>query len=98
MQDLYTKELTVGATGSGADTAIYPEFFAALLGMKFKVVKGYKGSREIQLAMERKEVEGICLAYDLLMRGNLARSGPDQYALQAALEPDPRIKDVPLGA
>jgi tripartite-type tricarboxylate transporter receptor subunit TctC len=97
VQDLYSKELTLGGTGSGADTAIYPEFLAALLGMKMKVVKGYKGSHEIQLAMERNEVQGICLAYDSLMRGNLARQGEINILLQAAIKPDPRIKDVPLG-
>ena len=80
VEDLYSKELTLGGTGSGADTAIYPEFLAALLGMKMKVVKGYKGSHEIHLAMERNEVQGICLAYDSLLRGNLARAGPDQYS------------------
>jgi tripartite-type tricarboxylate transporter receptor subunit TctC len=96
-QDLYMHELTVGGTGSGADTAIYPEFLSALLGMKLKVVKGYKGSHEIHLAMERSEVQGICLAYDSLLRGNLARAGQINILLQAAIEPDRRIKDVPLG-
>jgi tripartite-type tricarboxylate transporter receptor subunit TctC len=96
LQDLYTRELPVGGTGSGADTAIYPEFLSALLGMKFKLVKGYQGSHEIQLAMERGEVQGICLAYDSLSRGNLARTGRINVLLQAALEPDPRIRDVPM--
>jgi len=95
-QDLYNKELTVGGTGSGADTAVYPEFLAALLGMKFKLVKGYQGSHEIQLAMERGEVQGICLNYDSLSRGNLARAGGLNVLLQAALKADPRIKDVPM--
>jgi tripartite-type tricarboxylate transporter receptor subunit TctC len=96
LQDLATKELTVGGTGSGADTAIYPEFLAALIGMKFKLVKGYQGSHEIQLAMERGEVQGICLAYDSLSRGTLARTGRINVLLQAALTPDPRIKDAPM--
>jgi len=95
MQDLYTKELAVGGTGSGADTAVYPQFLSALLGMRFKLVQGYKGSGEIQLAMERKEVDGICVAYDSVLRGNLARQGELNILLQAGLEPDPRIKDVP---
>jgi tripartite-type tricarboxylate transporter receptor subunit TctC len=96
LQDLYDKELAVGGTGSGADTAIYPEFLSALLGMKFKLVKGYQGSHEIQLAMERNEVQGICLAYDSLSRGNLARTNQINVLLQAALTPDPRIQDAPL--
>jgi tripartite-type tricarboxylate transporter receptor subunit TctC len=97
LQDLYNKELTVGGTGSGADTAIYPQFLTSLLGMKFRLVQGYKGSGQIQLAMERKEVDGICLAYDSLLRGNLARQGRINVLLQAGLAPDPRIKNVPQG-
>src|SRR5258705_11136533 len=87
LQDLYTKELPVGGTGSGADTAIYPEFLSALLGLKFKLVKGYQGSYEVQLAMERGEVQGMCVAYDSLSRSNLARAGAVNLLLQAAITP-----------
>jgi tripartite-type tricarboxylate transporter receptor subunit TctC len=97
LDDLYKNELSVGGTGSGADTAIYPQFLAALLGMKFKLVKGYQGSHEIQLAMERNEVQGICLAYDSLLRGTLARAGAINVLLQAALAPDPRLQGIPYG-
>jgi tripartite-type tricarboxylate transporter receptor subunit TctC len=97
MQDLFATELKVGATGSGADTTVYPEFLSALLGMKFRVIRGYQGSHEIQLAMERNEVQGICLAYDSLSRGNLFRENGINVILQAALEPDPRLPGVPQG-
>jgi tripartite-type tricarboxylate transporter receptor subunit TctC len=97
MQDIFTTELVVGATGSGADTAIYPEFLSALLGMKFKIVKGYKGSNEIILAMERGEVQGICVANDSLQRQALAKAGRVRLLFQAALAPDPRLKDIPVG-
>jgi tripartite-type tricarboxylate transporter receptor subunit TctC len=97
MQDLFTKELVVGATGSGADTAIYPEFLAEFLGMKFKTIKGYPGSNEIVLAMERGEVQGICVAYESLTRQRLAREGQINILFQAALEKDPGIPgDIPL--
>jgi tripartite-type tricarboxylate transporter receptor subunit TctC len=96
LADFYSKELTVGGTGSGADTAIYPQFLAALLGMKFRVVLGYQGSHEVQLAMERNEVQGICLAYDSLQRGTLARERRINILLQASLEPDPRLEGVPF--
>ncbi len=95
LQDLYSKELAVGATGSGADTAVYPQFLAALLGLKFKVILGYQGSHEVQLAMERDEVQGICLAFDSLERGTLARAHRLNILLQATLEPDPRLGGVP---
>ena len=64
--------------------------------MKFKVVRGYQGSHEIQLAMERNEVQGICLAYDSLARGTLFRTNGLNVLLEAALDPDPRL-DVPSG-
>jgi len=97
MQDLSSTVLTVGGTGSGADTAIYPRFLSSLLGMKFKVVLGYKGSHDVQLAMERNEVQGICLAYDSLERGTLAQEHKINVLLQASLEPDPRLKGIPYG-
>jgi tripartite-type tricarboxylate transporter receptor subunit TctC len=97
MADLFTTELKVGATGSGADTAIYPEFLAALLGMKFNVVKGYSGSREVTLAIERNEVQGICLAYDSLNRSPFVRDVGVNILLQVAETPDPRFPQVPLG-
>lgn len=96
MADLFSKELVMGATGSGADSAIYPEFLAELVGMKFKVVKGYKGSNDIMLAMERKEVQGVCLANDSIDRSTLARQGQINKLFQAALVADPGLKDVPV--
>jgi tripartite-type tricarboxylate transporter receptor subunit TctC len=97
MQDLFAKELVVGATGSGADTAIYPEFLAEFLGMKFRTIKGYPGSNEIILAMERNEVHGICVAYESLARQRLATEGQLNILFQAALEKDPGIPaDIPL--
>ena len=98
IKHLFEKELVMGATGSGADSAIYPEFMGVLLGMKFKVVKGYKGSNEVRLAMERGEVQGICGSNDSVMNSDIARSGKLTVLFQARLEPDPRMKSVPLGA
>jgi tripartite-type tricarboxylate transporter receptor subunit TctC len=96
MRELFTKELLAGATGSGADTAVYPEFLATLLGMKFKTIKGYQGTKDISLAMERGEVDGLCVAYDSLQRESLAREGRVTILFQAALTPDARLKNVPV--
>jgi tripartite-type tricarboxylate transporter receptor subunit TctC len=96
MRDLLENELLVGATGSGADTAIYPEFLSELLGMKFKIIKGYQGTKDISLAMERGEVEGQCLAYDSLLREPVAREGRVAILFQAALTPDARLKQIPV--
>jgi tripartite-type tricarboxylate transporter receptor subunit TctC len=97
LADLSTKELIVGSTGSGADTQVYPEFLDNMLGLKFKIVSGYPGSREIILAMQRDEVQGICVSYDTVARDAYFRSGKMHVLFQMALKPDPRIADVPLG-
>ena len=97
LSDLRTKELAVGATGSGADSAIYPEFLAEFLGLKFKTIKGYPGSNEIVMAMERKEVQGICVAYSSVARTRLYMDGELNLLFQAGLEKDPAIPaSVPL--
>ena len=98
VKDLYEKELIVGATGSGADTEVYPSFLKNLLGMKFKIVAGYTGSREILLALERGEVQGICVSYDTLARENIFKNGTLRLLFQAALKPDSRLIDVPFAA
>lgn len=95
MEDLFTKELVVGGTGSGADTVIYPEFLNAVLGTKFKIIKGYKGSNAVALAMARGEVEGACVALDSFYRTAVYQEGKSQILFQAALKPDPDIKNVP---
>jgi hypothetical protein len=56
--DLLRKELIVGGM-TGVDPETTPRVYNALIGTKFKIVNGYKGTTDIALAMERGEVEGI---------------------------------------
>jgi hypothetical protein len=58
--DLLTHELVVGATGPSADTYQFPKIANAVLGTKFKIVTGYPGGNDVDLAMERGEVAGRC--------------------------------------
>jgi hypothetical protein len=59
-QQVLEKELVVGASGIGADTAQFPRIANAVLGTRFKIVTGYPGGNDIDLAMERQEVQGRC--------------------------------------
>jgi tripartite-type tricarboxylate transporter receptor subunit TctC len=54
------QEVVVGGTAEGASTRDFPMLLKNLLGVKFKVVSGYPGSREVNLAIERGEVQGGC--------------------------------------
>jgi tripartite-type tricarboxylate transporter receptor subunit TctC len=59
-EDLFTRELVVGGDGAGTALTETPALMRNLLGMKFKVIDGYKGATSVILAMERGELEGIC--------------------------------------
>jgi tripartite-type tricarboxylate transporter receptor subunit TctC len=56
-EQAFTRELILA--GSGGATNTFPTLTNAILGTKFKVVSGYPGTREANLAMERGEVQGI---------------------------------------
>jgi tripartite-type tricarboxylate transporter receptor subunit TctC len=58
-QDVENKSFTVGASGGGSTTALYPAALNAYAGSKFKLIMGYEGTSDIQLAMERGEVDVI---------------------------------------
>lgn len=95
IDDLTTKELVVGASGSGGNTNIFPLFFANALGMKIKIITGYKGTVDILLAVERGEVMGMCSTYDPLTRQSIYKEGKIRILFQASLKRDKDI-DAPL--
>jgi len=57
IDDLKKKETVVGATGPNT-SAQYPQVMNNLLGTKMKIITGYPGGADINLAMERGEVQG----------------------------------------
>lgn len=99
IDDVYKKEILLGATGVGSGTTVYPVLMNNLLGTKFKIIAGYKATPEVDLAMSRGEVEGRA--------GNnfqsLKANHPDWltekkivFLVQIGLERDPEYPDVPL--
>lgn len=54
------KQVVIGAGGTAAITYQHPMVLRTLLGAKIKIVTGYGGTSEINLAMQRGEVEGSC--------------------------------------
>ncbi len=59
-EDIFKREVVVAGSGAGSSLSIVPTALNNLLGAKFKLVEGYKGSNDAMLALERGEVEGIC--------------------------------------
>jgi tripartite-type tricarboxylate transporter receptor subunit TctC len=58
IQDVMTRELVVGATGNASGSYLYPHALNLMAGTKFKIVTGYPGGNDVNLAMERGEVGG----------------------------------------
>ena len=52
------REVVLGGIGVGGITSSLPRLLNDLLGTKFKIVTGYPGSTELDLAIERGEVQG----------------------------------------
>jgi tripartite-type tricarboxylate transporter receptor subunit TctC len=59
-QDAQKTQLVVGTGGVSDDTYQYPALLNNMFGGKFKMVPGYPGGNDINLAMERGEVHGRC--------------------------------------
>jgi tripartite-type tricarboxylate transporter receptor subunit TctC len=93
-----TREFILGAP-AGTAGVTYGTVMNALVGTKFKIVTGYPGGNEVNLAMERGEVDG---------RGSNSWSSwkstrPEWITekkiiplVQIGLKRDPELRDVPL--
>ena len=58
--DIMAKETIFGGGSTAAITFQHPTILKNVLGAKIRVIPGYPGSREINLAMHRGEVNGVC--------------------------------------
>jgi tripartite-type tricarboxylate transporter receptor subunit TctC len=58
-EELFERELIIGAVGAGQAVTTAPMLLKNILGMKLKVVQGYHAPQDVLLAMERGEVGGV---------------------------------------
>lgn len=99
-EDLLTTDLTVGGTGAGADTDLFPKVMRELLDLRFVSIAGYPGGSEVLLAMERGEVQGRCGWSWSSARANnpewFEEGGEVNLLFQMSLEKHPELPDTPL--
>lgn len=60
------KQLILGTSAPGSTGYDYPVVMSKALGANFKMVTGYPGNAEVRLAIEKGEVGGYCVAYEVL--------------------------------
>ena len=90
-----TREVPVSASGATGNSAIMPKIVNQFLGTKFKVIGGYTEGSGVTLALERREVDGVCgLSYSTLrtMRPDWFRDKKLNIILQIGLH---KLKDLP---
>ena len=94
-----TQEVVFGGTSLATDTGLFPTILNRLIGTRFKVIVGYKSSTDVDLAMERGEVQGKVWTWGSLKSGNTAGWVEEkkvsllaQFGLQRARD----LPDLPL--
>jgi tripartite-type tricarboxylate transporter receptor subunit TctC len=61
------KTIKMGGTGPGSHSIDMPLMLNKMTAAKFNVVSGYQGTAQIRLAMQRREVEGLCTNWDSVL-------------------------------
>lgn len=90
-------EVILGATGPSSPTYILPDFLNRYAKTKFKIVTGYRGPTDLNLAMERGETEGRGGSWVSLEVSvpHLIADKKLRPIVFAAPSRDPKHKDVP---
>ncbi len=99
MEELFTKELIVGATSPGAAPYDFPLLTNTVIGTKFKIVKGYQGGPETQLAMRRGEIfgnPGLALASYKTDYMDAIQNKEIKILAAFGMKKHPELQDVPL--
>src|SRR4051812_12687623 len=97
--DMRAKAFTVAGEGSGSDPDMFATMLKNLMGVKLKLVSGYPGGPEMNLAMERGEVDGRCgwsWTSIKITRGEWVAEKRINLVLQMALHKNAELPEVPL--
>jgi tripartite-type tricarboxylate transporter receptor subunit TctC len=88
------RETVMGA--SGPATFVYPLLLNNIIGTRFKIVRGYQGGRELNLAMQRGEVEGTTTSFNTVTTTtDWLKTGQISILVQYAPQRHPGLPNVP---
>ena len=96
--DLFHKELIIGATGFSGENRVLPAMLNQYAGARMRIVSGYTGRSEVYLAMQRGEVDGWASTVAGLQEGEPARmlaDGRMKVLLHLGWKSDPAFPDAP---
>jgi tripartite-type tricarboxylate transporter receptor subunit TctC len=98
---LSTREVIIGTAGEGSAIRDMPTLLVNVLGARFRLIGGYAGTREILIAIERNEVQGLCgmgWASISMQNADWVKSGFMRIIVQEDLKGEPEVTrmGVPL--
>lgn len=97
IDEAFTKVASLSATGAGSALTIDPYALNHIVGTRFKLIMGYKGSAEGMLAVDRHEVDGHCTGWDTLKTAHpdWIKTGKVRVLVQFSLHRHPDLPNVP---
>lgn len=95
--EAFQREIIMGSSGPNA-LEHYPAMFNNMLGGRFRIVKGYKATTDVALAIERGEVNGICQSWSTFKQLHVKAlaDGSMKPMVQVALKPHPEMTALGL--
>jgi tripartite-type tricarboxylate transporter receptor subunit TctC len=96
--DFLAAPSTFGGEGAGSDPNIFALLYRNVFGAKVKLVTGYPGTNEIQLATERGEVDGLCGLSWSTLKGRYPHWLKERKAnilVQAGIKKEAELPNVP---
>jgi tripartite-type tricarboxylate transporter receptor subunit TctC len=97
IQDALQVSAILAATTIGSPVVMYPNLLNNVIGTKFKIVRGYQGSREGMLAIEKGEADGHSTSWEALMSAHpdWVKNKDVNIIVQFSLHRRPELADVP---
>jgi tripartite-type tricarboxylate transporter receptor subunit TctC len=99
-EDMKTKPHTIGGSAAGADSDVFPTVLRKVYNLPMKLVTGYSGGgADINLGMERGEVQGRCgWSYSSMLSQSRALLDGKKIniVMQLGLEKHEDLPNVPL--
>ncbi len=99
LKDATVREAILGASATSSDSYVLAMLSNRLLETRFKVVHGYPGAAEVDLAVENGEVEGEAgkdWTTLTATRPQWIKEKKVNILVQMGMNPHPELKDVPM--
>jgi tripartite-type tricarboxylate transporter receptor subunit TctC len=97
IEDAMQRELILGNTGGGNENVTFPLLLNQTIGTRFKLVRGYKGSGDLTIAIERGEIQGRAITWTTLRADHpdWLKERKVSVIVQLALQRNPDLPQVP---